>query len=106
VLPTAPPVSTVASAWVWLVRTKTATAQAVLLWDNTLLANFLRCGLGRRRNGVRPGVDGGWRLTVSDPTQTQSSIRVTVRRNVVDVPLAGAYGATQTVNLAAWRRHR
>lgn len=105
VLPGASLVSTVASVWAWRVRANTRTAQAILLWDNTLLANFFAAGtvddvtvsgpasigLGRTRKG--------WRLTVSDPTQTQNTIRVTVRRKVVDVPVAGTFGATQTVEL-------
>jgi hyaluronate lyase len=59
--------------------------------DDVTVSGPASIGLGRTRTGRR--------LTISDPTQTQSSIRVTVRRQVVDVPVAGTFGATQTIEL-------
>ncbi|GAA1959677.1 polysaccharide lyase 8 family protein [Amycolatopsis minnesotensis] len=105
VLPSASPVGTIASAGAWRVRSNTPTAQAVRLWDNTLLANFFAAGavdelsvsapasvaLGRSRAGCR--------LAVSDPTQQQDTIRVTVRRRTVEVKVAGTLGATQIIQL-------
>ncbi|WP_410646944.1 polysaccharide lyase 8 family protein [Amycolatopsis sp. cmx-4-54] len=105
VLPTASVLETIASAWSWRVRSNTATVQAVRLWDATLLANFFAAGsvdevtvsgpasvaLGRTRDG--------WRLTVSDPTQRQDVLRVTVRRKTVEVPVKDTFGATQVVRV-------
>ncbi|MEV6906801.1 polysaccharide lyase 8 family protein [Amycolatopsis sp. NPDC051071] len=105
VLPTASVLQTVASALAWRVRANTAAVQAIRLWDATLLANFFAAGsvdevsvsgpasvaLGRVRNG--------WQLAVSDPTQKQDVIRVTVRRKTVEVPVTGTFGATQVVSL-------
>ncbi|MEC3979330.1 polysaccharide lyase 8 family protein [Amycolatopsis sp. H20-H5] len=105
VLPTASVLQTAASAWSWRVRSNTPVAQAVRLWDSTLLANFFAAGsvdeltvsgpasvaLGRTRDG--------WQVAVSDPTQQQASIRVTVRRKSVEVPVRDSFGATLTVSL-------
>lgn len=105
VLPTASVLETVASALAWRVRANTAAVQAIRLWDATLLANFFTAGsvdevavsgpasvaLGRVKNG--------WQLAVSDPTQLQDVIRVTVRRKVVEVPVKNTFGATQVVSL-------
>ncbi|MFE6611314.1 polysaccharide lyase 8 family protein [Amycolatopsis sp. NPDC057786] len=105
VLPTASVLETIASAWSWRVRSNTATVQAVRLWDATLLANFFAAGsvdevsvsgpasvaLGRTRDG--------WRLAVSDPTQKQDVVRVTVRRKTVEVPVKDTFGATQAVRV-------
>ncbi len=105
VLPTASVLETVASAWAWRVRSNTPVVQAVRLWDATLLANFFAAGavdevsvsgpasvaLGRGKHG--------WQLAVSDPTQLQDVIRVTVRRKVVEVPVKNTFGATQVVSL-------
>ncbi|RSN52370.1 hyaluronate lyase [Amycolatopsis sp. WAC 04182] len=105
VLPTALVLETIASAWSWRVRSNTATVQAVRLWDATLLANFFAAGsvdevsvsgpasvaLGRTRDG--------WHLAVSDPTQRQDVLRVTVRRKTFEVPVKGTFGATQVVRV-------
>ncbi|RSN07880.1 hyaluronate lyase [Streptomyces sp. WAC 05977] len=105
VLPTASVLETIASAWSWRVRSNTATVQAVRLWDATLLANFFAAGsvdevsvsgpasvaLGRTRDG--------WKLAVSDPTQRQQVLRVTVRRKTVEVPVKDTFGATQIVRV-------
>ncbi|MGY6652078.1 polysaccharide lyase family 8 super-sandwich domain-containing protein [Amycolatopsis sp. TRM77291] len=105
VLPTASVLETIASAWSWRVRSNTATVQAVRLWDATLLANFFAAGsvdevsvsgpasvaLGRTRDG--------WKLAVSDPTQRQDVLRVTVRRKTVEVPVKDTFGATQIVRV-------
>ncbi|UUV31250.1 polysaccharide lyase 8 family protein [Amycolatopsis roodepoortensis] len=105
VLPTASVLETIASAWSWRVRSNTATVQAVRLWDATLLANFFAAGsvdevsvsgpasvaLGRTRDG--------WRLAVSDPTQRQEVLRVTVRRKTVEVAVKDTFGATQIVRV-------
>lgn len=107
VLPGASVLGTVAAAGVfsaWQVRANTATVQAVQVGE-TLLANFFaadsvgdvrvsgpasvaigRCGWGRQ-------------LAVSDPTQTQDSVTVTVRGKSVVVPLKGSFGATKVVPL-------
>ncbi|MBB4683053.1 polysaccharide lyase 8 family protein [Amycolatopsis jiangsuensis] len=105
VLPTASRPGTAASTLSWRIRANTTTAQAVRLWDNTLLANFYGAGnvdevtvsgpvslaLGRS--------DSGWQLAVSDPTQRQNHVTVTVRRRTVKVALAGTFGATQVIPL-------
>ncbi len=105
VLPTASVLETIATAWAWRVRSNTETVQAVRLWDATLLANFFAAGsvdevsvsgpasvaLGRGNNG--------WQLAVSDPTQRQDVIKVTVRRKTVEVPVKGTFGATQVVRI-------
>ncbi|EMD28381.1 polysaccharide lyase 8 family protein [Amycolatopsis azurea] len=105
VLPAASVLETIASAWAWRVRSNTATVQAVRLWNATLLANFFAAGsvdevsvsgpasvaLGRTGNG--------WQLAVSDPTQRQDVLRVTVRRKTVEVPVKDTFGATQVVRI-------
>ncbi|WP_158889163.1 polysaccharide lyase 8 family protein [Amycolatopsis anabasis] len=105
VLPAASVPATILAAGAWRVRANTAAAQAIRLWDTTLLANFFEAGtvdelgvsgpasvaLARSRDG--------WRLAVADPTQRQETIRVTVRRRTVEVPVAGALGATRTVTV-------
>jgi len=45
--------------------------------------------LGRTRDGRQ--------LAVSDPTQRQDVLRVTVRRKTFEVPVEGTFGATQVV---------
>jgi hyaluronate lyase len=106
VLPTASLLSTVASSLAWRVRSNTATVQAIRLWDNTLLANFFAAGSADELTVSGPAsvalgrTRGGWKIAVSDPTQLQTSIKVTIRRKSVDVPVAGTFGATQVVNLA------
>ncbi|WP_020660288.1 polysaccharide lyase 8 family protein [Amycolatopsis benzoatilytica] len=103
VLPGASVVSTVASALAWRVRANTAEVQALRLWDNTLLANFYTAGTVDDVTvsgpaSVAVGRTGkGWQLAVSDPTQLQDSVRVTVRRRTVDVPLSGSCGATKII---------
>ncbi|WP_414942207.1 polysaccharide lyase 8 family protein [Amycolatopsis sp. cmx-11-51] len=106
VLLTASVLETIASAWAWRVRSNTVTVQAIRLWDATLLANFFAAGsvdevsvsgpasvaLGRGSNGRQ--------LAVTDPTQRQDVIKVTVRRKTVEVPVKGTFGATQVVSLA------
>jgi hyaluronate lyase len=105
VLPTASLVSTVASALAWRVRSNTPVVQAVRLWDNTLLANFFAAGTVDDITVSGPASVAlartfrGWRLAISDPTQTQASVRVTVRRKSVDVPLANTFGATQVITV-------
>ncbi|WP_033294340.1 polysaccharide lyase 8 family protein [Amycolatopsis jejuensis] len=105
ILPAASVVETVSSALAWRVRANTTTAQALRLWDNTLLANFYREGtvdevtvsgpasVALGRNGA------GWQLAVSDPTQLQDSVHVTARRHTVEVPLRNSFGATKIVSL-------
>ncbi|MEW2504661.1 polysaccharide lyase 8 family protein [Amycolatopsis sp. NPDC047767] len=105
VLPAASVVSTVASVLAWRVRANTAAVQAIRLWDNTLLANFYKADTVDEVTVSGPasvalGRSGsGWQLAVSDPTQSQDSVRVTVRRQTVEVPLKGTFGATQVVHL-------
>ncbi|MFD9958640.1 polysaccharide lyase 8 family protein [Amycolatopsis sp. NPDC058986] len=105
VLPGASWVATAASAWSWRVRANTTSVQAVRLWDNTLLANFFGAGSVDEVTVSGPAAialgrkDGRWQLAVSDPTQLQESVTVTVRRRKVVVPLKGTYGATKVVPL-------
>ncbi|QRP49012.1 polysaccharide lyase 8 family protein [Amycolatopsis sp. FDAARGOS 1241] len=105
VLPAASMVGTVASVLAWRVRANTSTVQAIRLWDNTLLANFYKADTVDEVTVSGPasvalGRSGsGWQLAVSDPTQLQDSVRVTVRRQTVEVPLKGTFGATQVVHL-------
>jgi hyaluronate lyase len=106
VLPTASRPATVASSLAWRVRSNTATSQAIRLWDSTLLANFFAAGSVEELTVSGPAsvavgrTRSGWKIAVSDPTQLQTSIEVTVRRKSVDVPVAGTFGATQVVSLA------
>ncbi|MFD6067302.1 polysaccharide lyase 8 family protein [Amycolatopsis lurida] len=101
VLPTASVLETIASAWSWRVRSNTATVQAVRLWDATLLANFFAAGSVDEVSVSGPAsvalgrAGDGWRLAVSDPTQRQDVLRVTVRRKTVEVPVKDTFGATQ-----------
>ncbi|MFI5611416.1 polysaccharide lyase 8 family protein [Amycolatopsis sp. NPDC051903] len=105
VLPAASVVGTVASVLAWRVRANTSAVQAIRLWDNTLLANFYKADTVDEVTVSGPasvalGRSGsGWQLAVSDPTQLQDSVRVTVRRQTVEVPLKGTFGATQVVHL-------
>jgi hyaluronate lyase len=105
VLPAASVVGTIASVLAWRVRANTTTAQAVRLVDHTLLANFYSAGTVDEVTVSGPasvalGRSGGsWSLAVSDPTQLQDSVEVTVRRTKVTVPLKGTFGATKVVSL-------
>jgi hyaluronate lyase len=89
----------------WRVRANTAGVQAIRLSDHTLLANFYGAGTVDDVTVSGPASvalgrsGGGWLLAVSDPTQLQDSIEVTVRRTTVKVPLKGTFGATQVVPL-------
>jgi hyaluronate lyase len=88
----------------WQVRANTATVQAIRVGD-TLLANFFAGGSvdDVRVSGPASVAIGrcGWgrQLAVSDPTQTQDSVTVTVRGKSVVVPLKGSFGATKVVPL-------
>ncbi|HEY3708392.1 MAG TPA: polysaccharide lyase 8 family protein [Amycolatopsis sp.] len=105
VLPAASVVGTVASVLAWRVRANTAGAQAIRLADHTLLANFYSAGTVDEVTVSGPasvalGRSGGsWSIAVSDPTQLQDSVEVTVRHTTVKVPLKGTFGATQVVPL-------
>ncbi|WP_027945896.1 polysaccharide lyase 8 family protein [Amycolatopsis taiwanensis] len=105
VLPAASWVATAASARSWRVRANTASVQAIRLSDNTLLANFFAEGSVEEVSVSGPASialgrkDGRWQLAVSDPTQLQESVTVTVRGKKVVVPLQGTYGATKVVPL-------
>ncbi|MFI7123930.1 polysaccharide lyase 8 family protein [Amycolatopsis sp. NPDC049868] len=105
VLPTASVLETIASAWSWRVRSNTATVQAIRLWDATLLANFFGAGSVDEVSVSGPasvalGRTGtGWQLAVSDPTQRQEVLRVTVRRKTFEVPVKDTFGATQIVRV-------
>ncbi|MGW4528084.1 polysaccharide lyase 8 family protein [Amycolatopsis sp. NPDC004378] len=100
VLPGASVVGTLTASWAWRVRANTATVQAVQTGD-TLLANFFAAGsVGDVRVSGPASVALGWRqLAVSDPTQTQDSVTVTVHGKPVVVPLKGTFGATKVVRL-------
>ncbi|GLY38627.1 hyaluronate lyase [Amycolatopsis sp. NBRC 101858] len=104
VLPGASVLGTVSASWAWQVRANTATVQAVRVGD-TLLANFFAAGSvdDVRVSGpasVAVGRSGHRRvLAVSDPTQTQDSVTVTVHGKSVKVPLKGSFGATKVVPL-------
>ncbi|SDW25084.1 hyaluronate lyase [Amycolatopsis xylanica] len=105
VLPGASLVSTMASCLAFRVRSNTTTAQAVKLWDNTLLANFFAAGTVDDVTVSGPAsiafgkASGRWKLAVADPTQQQDSIKVTVRRKTIEVPVKNTFGATKLVDL-------
>jgi hyaluronate lyase len=104
VLPGASVIGTLTASWAWQVRANTATVQAVRVGE-TLLANFFAAGsVGDVRvsgpASVAVGRSGYRRvLAVSDPTQTQDSVTVTVHGKAVTVPLKGSFGATKVVAL-------
>jgi hyaluronate lyase len=103
VLPGASVVETATASWTWRVRSNTPVVQAVRLWDGTLLANFFAAGSVDDVSvsgpaSVAVGRCGrGWQVAVSDPTQLQDSVTVTVRGKPVVVPVKGTFGATQVV---------
>ncbi len=105
VLPTASVLQTVASAPAWRVRANTAAVQAIRLWDATVLANFFAAGSVDEVSVSGPAsvalgrVRDGWQLAVSDPTQQQDVIKVTIRRKTVEIPVEGTFGATQVVRV-------
>ncbi|WP_369805973.1 polysaccharide lyase beta-sandwich domain-containing protein [Amycolatopsis sp. M39] len=82
-------------------RANTPVVQALRLWDNTLLANFYSAGTVDEVSVSGPAsvALGRNSLAVSDPTQLQESVRVTVRRRTVEVPFKDAFGATKVVSL-------
>ncbi|WP_329045360.1 polysaccharide lyase 8 family protein [Amycolatopsis sp. NBC_01488] len=104
VLPGASVLGTLGASWAWQVRANTATVQAVQVGE-TLLANFFAAGSvdGVSVSGPASVAIGrcGWgrQLAVSDPTQTQDSVTVTVHGKSVTVPLKGSFGATKVVPL-------
>lgn len=100
VLPGASVLGTIGASWAWQVRVNTPVVQAVRTGD-TLLANFFAAGSvdGVRVSGPASVALGGRQLAVSDPTQTQDSVTVTVHGKSVVVPLAGSFGATKVVRL-------
>ncbi|WP_370948682.1 polysaccharide lyase 8 family protein [Amycolatopsis sp. cg5] len=105
VLPGASLMSTMASCLAFRVRSNTTTAQAVKLWDNTLLANFFAAGTVDDVTVSGPAsiafgkVDGRWKLAVADPTHQQDTIKVTVRRKTIDVQVKDTFGATRLIDL-------
>ncbi|MEU7785762.1 polysaccharide lyase 8 family protein [Amycolatopsis sp. NPDC049159] len=100
VLPGASMLGTLAASWAWRVRANTAAVQAVQTGD-TLLANFFAAGSvdGVSASGPASVAAGRRQLAVSDPTQTQDSVTVTVHGKTVTVPLKGTFGATTVVRL-------
>lgn len=106
VLPAASVWDTAGAARSWRVRSNTAVAQAVRLQDDTLLANFFAAGSVDEVTVSGPasvalGRCGHRRqLAVSDPTQLQDSVTVTVRGKAVVVPTKGTFGATQVIALS------
>ncbi|WP_336161944.1 polysaccharide lyase 8 family protein [Amycolatopsis sp. VC5-11] len=101
VLPGASVAGTVASVLAWRVRANTPAVQALRLWDNTLLANFYSAGTVDEVSVSGPAsvALGRNSIAISDPTQLQDSVRVTVRRRTVEVPLKDTFGATKVVSL-------
>ena len=101
VLPGASVIGTLTESWACHVLTNTSVAQAVRTGDGTVLANFFAAGsVGDVRvSGPASVAVGRRQLAVSDPTQTQDSVTVTVRGKAVTVPLKGTFGATSLVPL-------
>ncbi|WP_020640207.1 polysaccharide lyase 8 family protein [Amycolatopsis balhimycina] len=105
VLPGASVIDTLTASWAWRVLANTPVVQAVRVADGTVLANFFAAGsVGDLAVSgpvsVAIGRCGSRRqLAVSDPTQLQDSVTVTVRGKSVKVPLKGTFGATQVVPL-------
>ncbi|WP_372665641.1 polysaccharide lyase 8 family protein [Amycolatopsis kentuckyensis] len=101
VLPGASVIGTLTASWTCHVLANTPVAQAVRTADGTVLANFFAAGsVGDVRvSGPASVAVGRHQLAVSDPTQTQDSVTVTVRGKAVTVPLKGTFGATSLVPL-------
>jgi hyaluronate lyase len=105
VLPGASVIDTLTASWAWRVLANTPVVQAVRVADGTVLANFFAAGSAGDVSVSGPasvaiGRCGTRRqLAVSDPTQLQDSVTVTVRGKSVEVPLKGTFGATKVVPL-------
>ncbi|MFF1612875.1 polysaccharide lyase family 8 super-sandwich domain-containing protein, partial [Amycolatopsis sp. NPDC058278] len=105
VLPGASVIDTLTASWAWRVLANTPVVQAIRTADGTVLANFFAAGSAGElsvsgpasvaigRCGIRT------QLAVSDPTQLQDSVTVTVRGRSVVVPLKGTFGGTKLVAL-------
>ncbi|WP_410573515.1 polysaccharide lyase 8 family protein [Amycolatopsis sp. cmx-4-61] len=105
VLPGASVIDTLTASWAWRVLANTPVVQAIRVIGGTVLANFFAAGsagdvtvsgpasVAVGRCGART------QLAVSDPTQLQDSVTVTVRGRSVEVPLKGTFGATKVVAL-------
>ncbi len=122
VLPGASPWQTVAANGRWRVLSNTERLQAVSIADGTVAAAFWTAGSVDDVSVSAPAVaqwgwrPGGLRFAIADPTQSQSTIRVTLggvgrgvvradpgvtvvssgRQLVVDIAVAGTFGATHT----------
>lgn len=105
VLPGASVIDTLTASWAWRVLANTSVVQALRTADGTLLANFFAAGSAGEVSVSGPASVAlgrcGFRtqLAVSDPTQLQDSVTVTVRGKSVTVPLKGSFGATKVVSL-------
>ncbi|WP_410640870.1 polysaccharide lyase 8 family protein [Amycolatopsis sp. lyj-346] len=103
VLPGASVIGTVAASWAWRVLANTPVAQAIRVAGGTVLANFFAAGsVGELSVSGPASVAFGrcgarTQLAVSDPTQLQDSVTVTVRGRSVVVPVRGTFGATKLV---------
>ncbi|MDS0135599.1 MULTISPECIES: polysaccharide lyase 8 family protein [unclassified Amycolatopsis] len=103
VLPGASVIDTLTASWAWRVLANTPVVQAIRVTGGTVLANFFAAGsvgdvsvsgpasVAIGRCGART------QLAVSDPTQLQDSVTITVRGRAVEVPLKGTFGATKVV---------
>ncbi|WP_199198842.1 polysaccharide lyase 8 family protein [Amycolatopsis sp. CA-128772] len=105
VLPGASVIGTLTASLGWRVVANTPVVQAIRAADGTLLANFFAAGSAGDVSVSGPASVAlgrcGFRsqLAVSDPTQLQDSVTVTVHGRVVEVPLKGTFGATKVVPL-------
>jgi hyaluronate lyase len=103
VLPGASVIGTLTAPFGWRVVANTPVAQAIRTIDGTLLANFFAAGSAGDVSVSGPASVAvgrcGFRtqLAVSDPTQLQDSVTVTVRGKAVMVPLKGTFGATKVL---------
>ena len=94
---------TLTASWAWRVLANTPVVQAIRVAGGTVLANFFAAGSAGDVSVSGPASVAVGRcgartqLAVSDPTQLQDSVTVTVRGRAVVVPLKGTFGATKVV---------